>query len=165
VSTQESALDLVGEHPGNRWRVFSAPLTPSLNEVLRWPLEKWKARGTVIQKIAKILWAQRVQQKIRSPITPAEVLIVREYDDRTSKPLDGDNFPGGCKFLIDALKQGGVIKEDGPTQALFHFYQLRRQTAGCCRTLILVREWHNLGEYREFLREVANGISERTHGI
>ena len=40
-------------------------------------------------------------------------------------PLDADNFAGGCKFLIDAIRKRGLIPDDDPASVEISFRQVK----------------------------------------
>lgn len=44
---------------------------------------------------------------------------------RSVAPLDADNFAGGCKALIDCLRQSGIIEDDDPESLEVTFAQVR----------------------------------------
>jgi hypothetical protein len=50
---------------------------------------------------------------------PMAVTVVR-YG---KQPLDPDNLTGGCKVLIDALKDHGLIVDDNPVNLTLHVEQ------------------------------------------
>jgi hypothetical protein len=41
------------------------------------------------------------------------------------RPLDADNFVGGCKPLIDAIRRAGIIRDDDPASVDITFAQRR----------------------------------------
>jgi hypothetical protein len=43
------------------------------------------------------------------------------------QPLDADNFAGGCKFLIDAIRRRGLIPDDDPASVEISFRQIKAQ--------------------------------------
>ena len=43
-------------------------------------------------------------------------------------PLDADNFAGGCKFLIDAIRRRGLIPDDDPQSVEISFRQVKAKT-------------------------------------
>jgi hypothetical protein len=43
-------------------------------------------------------------------------------------PLDADNFAGGCKFLIDAIRKRGLIPDDDPASVEISFRQIKAKT-------------------------------------
>jgi hypothetical protein len=44
------------------------------------------------------------------------------------QPLDADNFAGGCKFLIDAVRRRGLIPDDDPQSVEIAFRQIKAKT-------------------------------------
>jgi hypothetical protein len=44
------------------------------------------------------------------------------------QPLDADNFAGGCKFLIDAIRRRGLIPDDDPASVEISFRQIKAKT-------------------------------------
>ena len=44
------------------------------------------------------------------------------------QPLDADNFAGGCKFLIDAIRRRGLIPDDDPQSVEISFRQIKAKT-------------------------------------
>lgn len=49
-------------------------------------------------------------------------------DRRACRLLDIDNFAGGCKALIDALKEAQLIPDDDPASLEVSFVQTRVRT-------------------------------------
>lgn len=39
--------------------------------------------------------------------------------------LDADNFAGGCKYLVDALRHAGLIANDDPASVALEFGQVK----------------------------------------
>jgi hypothetical protein len=78
-------------------------VTPSLNDSLG---QNWKQRNQHRKRYEKIIWAlTRNQHK-----GPVRLEIYRH----SSGTLDEDNLYGGCKQLVDALKNRKVIIDDTP---------------------------------------------------
>ena len=47
---------------------------------------------------------------------------------RSCRPLDLDNFAGGCKALIDCLREAQIIDDDDPESVEITFTQTRVKT-------------------------------------
>ena len=74
--------------------------TPSLNQLNgRWSKLNWK------KKYAKQLRGYKYET---GQVT---TIKIRRFGKRI---LDIDNYIGGCKPLIDAIKEEGIIKDDSP---------------------------------------------------
>jgi hypothetical protein len=54
------------------------------------------------------------------------------------RPLDADNFAGGCKGLLDGLRHAHLIKGDESWRIIFQTEQERVQTFGEERTEITI---------------------------
>jgi len=54
------------------------------------------------------------------PKAPPYRLIITRYSSRL---LDADNFAGGCKFLIDAIRRAELITDDNPAAVTMEFHQ------------------------------------------
>jgi hypothetical protein len=54
------------------------------------------------------------------------------------RPLDPDNFAGGCKGLLDGLRHAHLIRGDEPWRIIFQTEQERVQTFGEERTEITI---------------------------
>jgi len=52
--------------------------------------------------------------------------------------LDADNFAGGCKYLIDALRHAGFIVNDDPASIALSFDQVKVDTKADEGTEILI---------------------------
>ncbi len=81
---------------------FCVTATPSLNQLRQpWQYAKWKA---LYNKELKNYEFLRLWKSIKTR------LFITRYSD--SKPLDKDNYHGGCKPLIDVIKEKGLIWDD-----------------------------------------------------
>ena len=54
------------------------------------------------------------------------------------RPLDPDNFAGGCKDLLDGLRHAGLIPNDRPQDIIFETEQVKVGTRGEERTQIVL---------------------------
>jgi len=90
--------------------------TPSLNEILRWKANGQHREYTALRD-GYCLW-------IRAAMNKAGIFSERVTTDCRVKVaierhcagggLDDDNFRGGCKPLLDALRLEGAIRDDSP---------------------------------------------------
>lgn len=77
--------------------------TPSLNTLKgRWACLNWKRKFKSRMKNYELL-ALRTKKKM--------TLTIQRYGSRV---YDTDNYHGGCKPLIDAIKETGLIVDDRP---------------------------------------------------
>lgn len=51
--------------------------------------------------------------------------IIVRFIGRRTRPLDPDNFAGGCKDLLDGLRHAGLIPGDRPDQIVFVTEQIK----------------------------------------
>lgn len=54
------------------------------------------------------------------------------------RPLDPDNFAGGCKDLLDGLRHAGLIPDDRPEDIIFETTQQKVYHRGEERTQIML---------------------------
>lgn len=54
----------------------------------------------------------------------------------SARPLDADNFAGGCKPLIDQLRYAGLIPDDDPASVDLTFVQRRSVDSGFTGTVV-----------------------------
>ena len=52
------------------------------------------------------------------------------------RPLDPDNFAGGCKDLLDGLRHAKLLAGDEPWRIIFQTEQIKAQTRAEERTVI-----------------------------
>jgi hypothetical protein len=64
--------------------------------------------------------------------------IVIRFKGYRVRPLDPDNFAGGCKGLLDGLRHAHLIRGDEPWRIIFQTEQERVQTFGEERTEITI---------------------------
>lgn len=77
--------------------------TPSLNKLNgRWSKLNWKKKFLSYLRNYEFLALKKKQKK---------TLIIERYGSRL---LDRDNYHGGCKPMIDAIKEKGLIVDDSP---------------------------------------------------
>lgn len=83
--------------------------TCSLNELIR------KFRNEHARAAERNRWHYLVREQVGPPkgnaLDACEITVTRHG----GKMLDWDNFGGGCKFLLDALRSNGVIVDDKPS--------------------------------------------------
>jgi hypothetical protein len=65
----------------------------------------------------------------------SERVTVRFIGHRV-RPLDPDNFAGGCKDLLDALRHAGLIHGDEPWEIIFQTEQIKVAHRSEERTII-----------------------------
>lgn len=80
--------------------------TPSLN---RTHGSHWSHYTKVRKAWREEVWAASVNAKCGRPQYPRSSLTIERYGKRM---LDPDNFSGGLKAVIDALKLAGLILDD-----------------------------------------------------
>jgi hypothetical protein len=102
--------------------------TPSLNETR---YKHWTVYARQKKLWRRQIWAARVATAQRFVCTPARARVTIE---RHGKILDVDNFLGGLKPVIDALKGESLIFDDDPK----HLELVPRQFVGSPRTVITV---------------------------
>lgn len=104
--------------------------TPTNNALLR---QHWTKYRALRRHWSMLVLVAKAQAKILKapPADHVTVTIVR-YG---RQPLDTDNLIGGCKPLIDALKDHGLIVDDSPTHLTLHVEQQRGAYA---RTLVSI---------------------------
>jgi len=136
-------------------------LSSAKNQILRWPTEKWKGRNTLVNKLTYELQVQHLQgmkrhEYQRTPIFPAEIMIIRQFDNYKVKPMDADNFAGGCKFLIDAIRHAKIIQDDNRHSALLHFHQIPKSVGNKtkCMTIVLIRKWESPETYHKEIADL-----------
>jgi hypothetical protein len=54
------------------------------------------------------------------------------------RPLDPDNFAGGCKDLLDGLRHAGLLPDDRPEDIIFETEQIKVAHRGEERTQIIL---------------------------
>ena len=62
--------------------------------------------------------------------------IIVRFTGYRVRPLDPDNFAGGCKDLLDALRNSGLIHGDEPWRIIFETAQEKVKTYAEERTVI-----------------------------
>jgi hypothetical protein len=102
--------------------------TPSLNETR---YKHWTAYARQKKLWRRQIWAARVATAQRFAVTPQRAKVTIE---RHGKLLDVDNFLGGLKPIIDALKGESLIQDDSPK----HLQLVTTQFEGAPRTVITV---------------------------
>ena len=91
--------------------------TPTLNALTR---AHWTKYRQVRQHWSMLVMVAKSQAKAFTRATePVDVTVIR-YG---KQPLDTDNLFGGCKVLIDALKDHGLITDDNPKSLTLHVSQ------------------------------------------
>lgn len=82
--------------------------TPTNNALLR---QHWTKYRQIRKHWSMLVMMAKSHARIHLRTTqPVSVTIIR-YG---KQPLDPDNLVGGCKVLIDALKDHGLIADDSP---------------------------------------------------
>lgn len=88
--------------------------TPSLNKV-----KKWQARHGWMKKYLKELAGYEFVLKKANGFRFIDII---RYG---SKEFDNDNFVGGCKNLVDAIKKKGFIVDDSSKWVKINYQQIR----------------------------------------
>lgn len=101
-------------------------VTPSLNEVNKL---HWRKRDKLRQKYQKYIMAY-----VRNQHLGKVRLEVYRHSPGT---LDDDNFRGGCKQLIDALKLQKVIVDDSDQYIKEKFYEQVRIARGGPKMMVI----------------------------
>lgn len=88
--------------------------TPSLNKLHgnRWQMSNWKKK--YLKELYHYEYCCQAKEKVK--------LTIFRYGSRL---LDNDNLIGGCKPLIDALKEKGLIRDDSPGWIDLHILQTK----------------------------------------
>jgi hypothetical protein len=107
--------------------------TPSQNQIKHW----WRLRNKTKQYIKK-LENYDFLLKNKKATGKMHVKITR-FSTRT---LDYGNLVGGCKPLLDAMKQNGLIVDDSPKWIEDEYFQENCKT-GFERTEIEIKEVKN----------------------
>lgn len=147
-----------------RWQIYRIDPTPSLNKMLR---DRYMQYGHVhlIKRLIKQIGMQHLvgvanRGYAKHPICPAEVLIIRTFNNKETKKIDPDNLLGGCKYAIDALRQSGVIQGDEAEKTLFSFYQIQVPVTREGETILLVREWDGYVPHQQKVQELMESLVE-----
>ena len=93
--------------------------SPSLNEILRWDVFRYKSYRDKVQRLVDIrLWAAG----FRCPEPPIKLQVTfRRY---SAVELDSDNLAGGCKPIRDCLQRLGVVPNDSNRWLEAHYEQV-----------------------------------------
>ena len=87
--------------------------TPSLNETNRWQRrERWKIKSHR-ETMRDAVWAELIRVgmwPIPAPDRRVDIRITRY----SAGELDDDNYRGGAKYLMDALTELSLIRDDSP---------------------------------------------------
>jgi hypothetical protein len=86
------------------------------------------------QALKQTLDALREREEARSRRTR---IIITRYSCR---PLDCDNYAGGCKPIIDQLRYAKLIRDDSPEDIEVEFKQVKVKTKTQERTEIEINE-------------------------
>lgn len=86
------------------------------------------------QALKQTLDALREREEARSRRT--RIRITRY----STRPLDCDNYAGGCKPIIDQLRYAKLIKDDSPEDIEVEFKQVKIKTKDQERTEIEISE-------------------------
>jgi hypothetical protein len=108
---------------------------------MNWTHEQLKQLGYAQQPDGSFARTECVSPRIPHAIpqpNPRETLdgpLEREGEDRprfglritriACQLLDADNFAGGCKFLVDAIRRRGLIPDDDPQSVEIAFRQIK----------------------------------------
>ena len=117
ASTTPLGVEAEVKKPGGPWTVTLPMVTPSLNQVRRmhWAQVK-RDKATLSWLLVSAL--NKIPNVPRATGT-RRLVIVRHG----RKTLDLDNLAGGCKSLIDVIKERGLLLDDSPAHCLLEFHQ------------------------------------------
>lgn len=147
-----------------RWQIYRIEPTPSLNEILRYMRMQY-GHESIIKRLAQHIGMQHIvgiskNGYCKQPICPAEVMIIRTYNNKDAKQLDSDNLLGGCKYAIDAMRRALVIASDDASKTLFTFYQIKVPPTRDSETILLVREWDGYVPHQQKIQEIVESLVE-----
>lgn len=119
---------------------FTVPMTPTLNEVLRW---HWRRQRESVKQMSAQVWVALKGKKPAQSMKRARVTIERH----SSGTPDNDGLIGGLKHLIDTLVMPskrnphglGLIENDDPSCIELVARSVRSNRAGQ-KTLVTVEE-------------------------
>ena len=102
------------------------PKTPSLNELMRWKYNK-QVRFRYGLHRAELYGVLDAQPESWSPpgLREDSEKVHATIARYSSGTLDDDNFRGGCKPLVDALKKYGYIYDDSPQHFHCEYAQVK----------------------------------------
>lgn len=105
-------------------------VTPSLNQTLRW---HYRDKTQIRKFYEKVIWAATRNQH------PGQVRL--EIYRHSSGTLDLDNFIGGTKSLVDALRSRNVIIDDTPLVIVDRvFEQVKTLSDGPKMTVVIIED-------------------------
>lgn len=104
--------------------------TPSLNDLHqnKWQIINWKKKFLSRMKNYEILALRKKQKRY---------LTIQRHGSRI---LDDDNFYGGCKPLIDAIKEKGLIIDDRNEWCEIKFLPQVKCKRGCEKVFVWIEE-------------------------
>jgi hypothetical protein len=147
-----------------QWQIYRIDPTPTLNKMLR---DRYMQYGHthIINRLIKQIGNQHLvgianRGYSKQPLCPAEVMIIRTFNNKDAKKVDSDNLLGGCKYAIDALRRSGVILDDDSSKTLFSFYQIQVPVTRDSETILLVREWDGCVPHQEKIKELVESLVE-----
>jgi len=89
-------------------KIAICDVPPSANVYQR---AHWAVKRRLRQRFAWIMRTELMLQTIPAPPTGKRSVTITIHRNRA---LDPDNLTGGCKPLIDAMRDIGLIKNDSP---------------------------------------------------
>lgn len=94
-------------------------LTPSLNVTRK---AHWASKGRERKRWSMLVLVAKSEARLfnRQPILQKARVTIQRYGGRA---LDHDNAVGGCKDLVDGLRDNGLIWNDDPASLELHFEQ------------------------------------------
>ena len=95
---------------------------PSMNQIVDASKKHWAQYSTMKKEHTEaVAW-------LAKSLTPMEAAIVRCTWICKDKRTDPDNIISGCKFILDGLVEGGVLKNDGwkEIRGLQHYFRVDR---------------------------------------
>lgn len=130
----------LGMQPTPTWMqtrlMFLLSQTPSLNAWQRW---HWAKRDKLKKKFSFEV-RKRLNELGRFGVTPPFHRMLVVITRWSPKQLDPDNMVGGCKALVDALKQQGVIRDDSEKWAEIRYKQVRCAVGEECTEVEVVQQ-------------------------
>lgn len=88
----------------------------SLNKMLRW---HWSTRDRHLEQ-----WEWVIRAALKGPPKRAEGKRLVKIFSYRKNILDHDNFVGGAKPVLDALRNLGLIKNDDPAHVDVSYHQI-----------------------------------------
>lgn len=100
----------------------------SLNVLLRW---HWQTRREHLDQ-----WEWLIKAEFRGLPPRAQGPMKVHITSFRTKLLDKDNLVGGCKPILDALRNQGLIKDDSPEWVEVDYQQVKVNGGSQTKTVI-----------------------------